>query len=125
MAGVAAVRRALPPSARARRPAGRRGRPPVRATIGPLHRRRLGHRASRRTPTTGWGCSGIEVDPAHRRQGLALAVIGALLEWGAERGAGTAYLQVTSDNGPALALYARIGFVTHHAYRYLAPPPAG
>jgi predicted GNAT family acetyltransferase len=32
---------------------------------------------------------------------------------------------VTSDNAPAVALYARIGFVTHHAYRYLAPTPAG
>ena len=45
----------------------------------------------------------------------------ALLEWGAERGATTAYLQVIGDNVPALALYARLGFVTHHAYRYLAP----
>jgi ribosomal protein S18 acetylase RimI-like enzyme len=46
----------------------------------------------------------------------------ALLEWGAERGATTAYLQVLGDNAPALALYERLGFVTHHAYRYLASP---
>lgn len=71
------------------------------------------------------GLRSLEVDPAHRRQGRALAVVAALLEWGAERGAGTAYLQVTSDNAPAVALYARIGFVTHHTYRYLAPTPAG
>ncbi len=66
------------------------------------------------------GFRGIEVDPAHRRQGLAAAVMAALLEWGAERGATTAYLQVLGDNEPALALYERLGFRTHHAYRYLA-----
>jgi ribosomal protein S18 acetylase RimI-like enzyme len=43
-----------------------------------------------------------------------------LLEWGAERGATTAYLQVLGDNEPALALYERLGFVEHHRYRYLA-----
>ncbi|HEY1117892.1 MAG TPA: GNAT family N-acetyltransferase [Acidimicrobiales bacterium] len=67
------------------------------------------------------GFRGIEVDPAHRRQGLGVAVMAALLEWGAERGATTAYLQVLGDNTPALALYERLGFSTHHAYRYLAP----
>jgi ribosomal protein S18 acetylase RimI-like enzyme len=50
-----------------------------------------------------------------------------LLEWGAERGATTAYLQVLGDNTPALGLYEGLGFTTHHAYRYLAPRdrPAG
>ncbi|PVG81598.1 hypothetical protein DDE18_16470 [Nocardioides gansuensis] len=69
------------------------------------------------------GLAGIEVDPAHRRRGLAIRVVGALLEWGAERGASTAYLQVHEDNAPAIALYERLGFTTHHAYRYLAAPP--
>lgn len=68
------------------------------------------------------GFRGIEVSPDHRRQGLGLAVMAALLAWGAERGATTAYLQVLGDNAPALALYERLGFRTHHAYRYLAPP---
>ncbi|HEU5038056.1 MAG TPA: GNAT family N-acetyltransferase [Nocardioides sp.] len=68
------------------------------------------------------GFRGIEVDPAHRRQGLGLAVMAALLEWGAERGATTAYLQVLGDNAPAIVMYERLGFTTHHAYRYLAPP---
>jgi ribosomal protein S18 acetylase RimI-like enzyme len=45
----------------------------------------------------------------------------ALLEWGAERGATTAYLQVLGHNAPALALYAGMGFTTHHAYAYLTP----
>ena len=47
----------------------------------------------------------------------------ALLEWGAERGATTAYLQVLGHNAPALALYEAMGFTTHHAYAYLTPAP--
>ena len=66
------------------------------------------------------GFRGIEVAPEHRRSGLALAVMDALLDWGAERGATTAYLQVLGDNQPALTLYEGLGFTTHHAYRYLA-----
>jgi len=66
------------------------------------------------------GLRSVEVTPDRQRQGLGLAVVAALLGWGAERGATTAYLQVLGDNGPALALYARLGFRTHHAYRYLA-----
>jgi GNAT superfamily N-acetyltransferase len=67
------------------------------------------------------GFRSIEVSPGHRRRGLGLAVMAALLEWGAERGATTAYLQVLGDNTAALALYERLGFTTHHAYRYLTP----
>ena len=67
------------------------------------------------------GFRSIEVAPGHRRNGLGLAVMAALLEWGAERGATTAYLQVLGDNAAALALYDGLGFRTHHAYRYLAP----
>ena len=69
------------------------------------------------------GFRSIEVEPGQRRQGLALTVMAALLEWGAEQGATTAYLQVLGDNGPALELYDGLGFRTHHAYRYLAPHP--
>ena len=68
------------------------------------------------------GISNIWVSPSHRREGLAVDMIGVLLEWGAERGASTAYLQTRGDNSGALALYARLGFVTHHAYRYLRSP---
>lgn len=67
------------------------------------------------------GFRSIEVHPDHRRHGLALAVMAALVEWGAEQGATTAYLQVLADNAPALALYERLGFRTHHRYRYLVP----
>ncbi len=67
------------------------------------------------------GFRGIEVAPEHRRQGLARTVMAALLEWGAERGATTAYLQVLGHNAPALALYDGMGFTTHHTYAYLTP----
>jgi len=67
------------------------------------------------------GFRGLEVDHAHRGRGLALAVMAALVEWGASQGATTAYLQVLGDNLPAHRLYGRLGFATHHRYRYLAP----
>jgi GNAT superfamily N-acetyltransferase len=68
------------------------------------------------------GFRGVEVDPAERGRGLGLLVMAELLEWGAERGATTAYLQVLGDNTRAFALYDRLGFVPHHRYRYLAAP---
>ena len=67
------------------------------------------------------GFRSIDVDPDQRRRGLGTVVMAALLEWGAEQGATTAYLQVLGDNAPALELYAGLGFTTHHAYRYLTP----
>ena len=67
------------------------------------------------------GFRGVEVDPEHRRQGLGSTIMAALAAWGAELGATTAYLQVLGDNEPALALYASMGFTTHHAYAYLTP----
>jgi hypothetical protein len=68
------------------------------------------------------GFRSIEVAPTHRRRGLARTIMAALLEWGAELGATTAYLQVLGHNEPALALYDSMGFQTHHAYAYLTPP---
>lgn len=71
----------------------------------------------------GWaGITDVWVSPDHRREGLAVVVMAALLGWAAERGASTAYLQVRGDNPAALGLYDRLGFTTHHTYRYLAAP---
>jgi ribosomal protein S18 acetylase RimI-like enzyme len=80
--------------------------------------------AAGRVSTDGdWaGITDVWVAPARRRQGLALLVMRELLEWSAERGATTAYLSVLGDNTGALALYDRLGFVTHHQRRYLAAP---
>jgi ribosomal protein S18 acetylase RimI-like enzyme len=68
------------------------------------------------------GITDVWVSPDHRRRGLSLVVLAALLGWAAERGATTAYLQVRGDNAPALGLYRSLGFRTHHTYRYLAAP---
>jgi len=68
------------------------------------------------------GLHDIWVAPSARRQGLALRVLAELVDWGASQGATTAYLQVRGDNTAGLALYERLGFVTHHTYRYLAAP---
>jgi N-acetylglutamate synthase len=121
LAGVAAVRRALV----SRQAPERLPQPPVEhQEDGDLVTVRIGDRASGVAAyADDWvGFRGIEVAPDHRRQGLGLVVMAALLEWGAERGATTAYLQVIGDNAPAIAMYEALGFQTHHAYRYLAPP---
>jgi len=68
------------------------------------------------------GLHDIWVSPDARRQARAQRVLAELVDWGASLGATTAYLQVRSDNHAALALYERLGFVTHHTYRYLAEP---
>ena len=60
------------------------------------------------------GFRGIEVDPDQRGRGFGLLVMAALLDWGAERGATTAYLQVLDDNPRAFALYDGLGFTVHH-----------
>ena len=114
LAGVAAVARRLP-----------RTPPPAELTEeGHLVTARIGDDASGAAAVAeDWvGFRSIEVSPARRRSGLGLAVMAALVEWGAERGARTAYLQVLGDNAPALALYERLGFTEHHRYRYLAAP---
>ncbi len=73
--------------------------------------------------TDGWlGVSAVTVDEAHRRRGLATAVMAALYRWGAEHGARWAYLQVVTSNAPARELYRRAGFIEHHRYHYRRAP---
>lgn len=62
------------------------------------------------------GLSLIEVSPVARRQGLARQVIHELVTWGVSTGATRAFLQVEQHNTAAVALYQRLGFVTHHTY---------
>ena len=68
------------------------------------------------------GIREVLVDPGHRRQGLARAVVAGLLEWGLEQGARTAWLHVEEDNVAERALYESLGFVEHHRMRYLTLP---
>ena len=76
------------------------------------------------------GVSGLWTREDHRGRGLSRAVVGALLERGAERGATTTYLQVVAANTGAQRLYERLGWSEHHRYDYLEAPrragrPAG
>lgn len=67
------------------------------------------------------GLHAVTVDPAHRRRGLATAVVAELLDWGAEVGALTAWLHVETDNPAARAFWESLGFAAHHTCRYYAP----
>lgn len=64
------------------------------------------------------GLYGIVVDPAYRRCGLGYALCKALLIEAAGNGAEAFYLQVVADNGPAAALYRKLGFVPCYGYHY-------
>jgi N-acetylglutamate synthase len=68
-------------------------------------------------PDPRWlGLALVEVVPAQRRRGRATAIVGALARWAAGLGADRSYLQVEAHNDAAVALYARLGFTTHHTY---------
>jgi GNAT superfamily N-acetyltransferase len=71
----------------------------------------------------GWaGVFGMATVPAARRSGAATAVLGALADWAADRGAEGLYLQVERDNRPARRLYAAAGFTPVAAYHYRSRP---
>ncbi len=69
------------------------------------------------------GVTSVAVAPDVRRRGLGRAVMGELGRWAAEAGAPSTYLQVMTQNGPAIALYEQLGFVLHHTYCYRSPGP--
>jgi ribosomal protein S18 acetylase RimI-like enzyme len=66
------------------------------------------------------GLFAIHTAQAWRGRGLGRAIVAALLAEARRRGATRAYLQVTADNAPALALYDRFGFATAYRYWYRA-----
>ncbi|MCQ4211435.1 GNAT family N-acetyltransferase [Streptomyces longispororuber] len=68
------------------------------------------------------GFAAVEVDPAHRRRGLATKVMTALARQALDEGASAAWLQVEADNEGARVLYDRMGFATHHAYHHYRAP---
>ena len=71
----------------------------------------------------GWlGITAVEVDPDHRRRGLATAIMRALAEWGRRAGARRTHLEVSADNTAAVRLYERLGYWVHHDYPYRTQP---
>ncbi|MHB1317076.1 MAG: GNAT family N-acetyltransferase [Anaerolineae bacterium] len=84
-----------------------------------------------------WGCAlgivgadtiglfDIAVRPDKRRQGLASALVSALLNAGKDRGTRWAYLQVTAANDAARRLYERFGLDELYRYWYRQQAAAG
>ncbi len=68
------------------------------------------------------GFAAVEVAPGSRRRGLASAVMAALARQALDEGASAAWLQVETDNAGARALYAGMGFGTHHTYHHYRGP---
>lgn len=64
----------------------------------------------------------LTVAPPARRQGLGGALTRAAAAWAVAAGAETLALAVTEANGPARALYARLGMAEAAAYHYRAAP---
>lgn len=64
------------------------------------------------------GISVMRTSAAHRRQGLAARIVGALLGQAERDGARTSYLQVEKANTGAVALYRQLGFTPAYGYRY-------
>ncbi len=65
------------------------------------------------------GVSALWTRPDVRGSGLGSAVLRSVLDWGAERGATTTYLQVVAANAAARELYESHGYDVHHRYGYL------
>lgn len=71
------------------------------------------------------GLYDIVVDPELRGQGHGRTLVRALLHWGREAGAVSAYLQVRAVNEVARRLYAGLGFGEVYQYHYRIPPVKG
>jgi ribosomal protein S18 acetylase RimI-like enzyme len=71
----------------------------------------------------GWaGITAVEVNQAHRRQGLGTAITAAACREAELRGIGNVFLQVEVTNAPARTLYERLGFRYSHRYHYRVAP---
>ncbi len=64
------------------------------------------------------GLFSIRVDQESRRRGIGGAISDVLLDWGLQKGAEHAFLQVEDDNRPAIELYRKRGFQTAYTYWY-------
>ena len=68
------------------------------------------------------GIYDMVTDAAFRGRGAASQIVVELLRWAWQNGATHAYLQVDSENTPALAVYRKFGFATAYTYHYRARP---
>lgn len=68
------------------------------------------------------GLYDVHTAEAYRGRGLARALCGWLLGFGAQKGATIGYLQVEIGNEAALRLYRSLGFVDAYHYHYRARP---
>lgn len=64
------------------------------------------------------GLFDLATDPGLRSRGLGTRLVRGLLAWGADAGAGRAYLQVVGGNDGAIRLYRRLGFRRAYPYWY-------
>jgi GNAT superfamily N-acetyltransferase len=64
------------------------------------------------------GITSMATLPEARRRGHARAIVHALARWAETRGCERAVVQVDAANDAALTLYAGVGFVPNHEYRY-------
>lgn len=64
------------------------------------------------------GILSFAVAKTHRRGGIGTEIFSSALRWARISGARTAWLQVVSNNEPALALYRKFGFRKAYEYRY-------
>ena len=72
----------------------------------------------------GWaGVFGMATVPQARGRGAARSILASLADWAAANGAGRMYLQVESDNDPALRLYKRMRFSELCGYHYRTGSP--
>jgi GNAT superfamily N-acetyltransferase len=66
------------------------------------------------------GLFAVQTAKPWRGRGLGRAIVATLLAEARSRGVHRVYLQVSDDNVPALAVYARFGFAPAYAYWYRA-----
>ena len=64
------------------------------------------------------GIMSVAVIESRRGKGIATEMLSSALRWARISGARTAWLQVVSNNQPALSLYARFGFKEAYRYHY-------
>lgn len=66
-----------------------------------------------------WLCiSNMHVAAEARRAGIATAILHKIAHWARQQACKNAFLQVMTNNQPALALYRKLGFRPQYTYRY-------